>query len=1430
MSAGHWRAAHAVVASLLFLAPHRALATAVFEQTNTTGEILIGQSSSDSASTTIVSQGNVAFPGPTTTTMRVGFNINADAAPGLTAIEIGTARFDLSFDLAHAPSFDLIFDFLLRGQLLRFEDQECLGSIALADIEIPTLVRLSDGAEFPIGVVLPGASIVLGGTTESFTFAQQNSRTLQFRGQTVDSNRYQLTFDVSATALSQSCEVSARFGADNGSTTGCDACVYPGIGDRVRDDDGLFVTVTAVSLCGNGTPDAGEKCDEGAANGTAGSTCDAFCRPQHTFTVTNADDGGEGSLRTAMGLANLTEGADTIVFDPVFFSTPRTITLDGSLPPINEDLTINGPGAHLLTVSGDGKDRVFEVASGVPARLRGLTITEGLIDGPGAGIHSEGPLMLTNVAVVGNQTTSDGGGGVFLAAGGVFTNCTFSGNTSTLQGGGIEFRSDGGRTLRLFDSTVSGNSAPIFGGGIFHLSVDGSGTLDIVNSTIADNDAATGGGIMTGAGADGSPVTTVRNTIVANNDGGDLVALADPGGTPTVTSLGFNLTSDDGGGFLNGTDDQINTDPLLGPLQYNGGETPTRMLLAGSPALDNGEAGGVDQRGVARRFEIPGVGSAGNGDASDIGAVEVHALIVSSTDDSGIGSLRQALTDANANTDLDDILFDDLVFNVPRTIRLASALPVIAKDLTINGPAANRLTVSGNHQSRVLEIAGRVRASLSGLTITEGDLSGPGAGIRSAGPLTLTNVAVVGNRARGAAGGGVALFATDGVFTSCTFSGNTTSVQGGGIEFRSDGGHVLRLIDSTISGNSSANTGGGIYYLSLGGSGRLEVVSSTIAENSAASASGGGILTAAGAAGNVVTTLRNTIIANNRGSDLVAGADPGGAFDVTSRGFNLTSDGGGGFLDQASDQIDRDPLLGPLQNNGGDTPTHMLLAGSPALDKGNSAGVGLDQRGRPRGYDVPDITGPDGGDSSDIGAVEVQALIVKNADDNGLGSLRQVVGDAPSNSDVLFDASFFNVARTIALTSGDILIDKDQTINGPGASLLAISGSNASRIFRIPAGGLDVAISGVTIKDGRAADFGAGGGIVSESNLTLSRCIIANNTAGSDAQGGGVQVRDGLATFTDCAFKDNTAPGSGGAVFLIDATGTFTRCTLSGNESGDRGGAVAMAGSSAEFTNCTISGNMAPMFGGGLALFTVNSDQTLTVTNSTVTANTGSAAAGIRVESFGLTAAATVRNSIVARNFGPNLQTVESGGSAMITSLGYNLNDDDNTFFNQPTDQIDTNPELGPLQNNGGFTETHALLPDSPAIDKGSSFGSPTDQRGFARPSDDPALPNAEGGDGADIGAFEVQVAVPTPTSTPTATATVTPTPTATSTAIPGICTGDCNASDAVTVDELVLGVNIALGTQPASACVAFDRNRNDGVAIDELVAGVNNALDGCPP
>ena len=95
-----------------------------------------------------------------------------------------------------------------------------------------------------------------------------------------------------------------------------------------------------------------------------------------------------------------------------------------------------------------------------------------------------------------------------------------------------------------------------------------------------------------------------------------------------------------------------------------------------------------------------------------------------------------------------------------------------------------------------------------------------------------------------------------------------------------------------------------------------------------------------------------------------------------------------------------------------------------------------------------------------------------------------------------------------------------------------------------------------------------------------------------------------------------------------------------------------------------------------------------------------------------------------------------------LTSQGYSLSSDGSgsSFLVATGDQNNTDPKLGPLQNNGGPTPTHALLSGSPAIDQGYSFGLVTDQRGMPRPVNFAGIPNASGGDGSDIGAFEAQI------------------------------------------------------------------------------------------
>src|SRR5262249_20718425 len=146
-------------------------------------------------------------------------------------------------------------------------------------------------------------------------------------------------------------------------------------------------------------------------------------------------------------------------------------------------------------------------------------------------------------------------------------------NSAGTSGGGIYAE---GPLVEISNSTISGNSAGVSGGAIFN---NTSGYVRMDNSTLNGNSAASGGGIYTVNGVD------VSNTILNAGPFGENIL--NNGGV--FTSYGYNLSSDDGGGYLTGAGDQINTDPLLGPLQNNGGPTFTHALLLRSPAIDAGD-------------------------------------------------------------------------------------------------------------------------------------------------------------------------------------------------------------------------------------------------------------------------------------------------------------------------------------------------------------------------------------------------------------------------------------------------------------------------------------------------------------------------------------------------------------------------------------------------------------------------------------------------------------------------------------------------------------------------------------------------------------------------------------------------------------------------------------------------------------------------
>ena len=258
------------------------------------------------------------------------------------------------------------------------------------------------------------------------------------------------------------------------------------------------------------------------------------------------------------------------------------------------------PGGSLIISNSTISDNVAGWAAGLSTSAP-TTVTESVItrnralEGAGGGVGAGSTLTLVS-SEVSHNTADFVGGGIHNSGLLELTRSTIHENIAA-DGGGI--RNDTAGTVIVINSTIRGNSVSGGSGG----GVDNDGLLTITNGTITDNSSANGGGIFNGGTVD------LVNTIVAINKFGDDCS---PDG---FTSLGHNLDSD-GTCSLTDPTDLPNTDPLLGPVEDNGGPTQTYALVEGSPAIDAGNdsaAPDTDQRGVTRP----------QGAASDIGAVEV---------------------------------------------------------------------------------------------------------------------------------------------------------------------------------------------------------------------------------------------------------------------------------------------------------------------------------------------------------------------------------------------------------------------------------------------------------------------------------------------------------------------------------------------------------------------------------------------------------------------------------------------------------------------------------------------------------------------------------------------------------------------------------------------------------------------------------------
>lgn len=347
-----------------------------------------------------------------------------------------------------------------------------------------------------------------------------------------------------------------------------------------------------------------------------------------------------------------------------------------------------------------------------------------------------------------------------------------------------------------------------------------------------------------------------------------------------------------------------------------------------------------------------------------------------------------------------------------------------------------------------------------------------------------------------------------------------------------------------------------------------------------------------------------------------------------------------------------------------------------------------------------------------------------------------------------------------------------------------IANSGTMTLANVMVHGNTASIGGGIFNGGREQTFNGGVIVITPISGTLS--LTGGNV--SNNAGGGIFNFAGAATLNNVTISDNSAVSG----IRNGDTMALTNVTVSGNtSSGDSGfgGGILNIGTLA-LTNVTVSGNIADLSGGGIANLVVGtgsqgggvlfSPGTVMLTNVTVTGNTPGGLVGFNNSST------QFKNTIMAHNnSGGNC----SGDPSTITSLGHNLDSDTSCGFSGPGDLSGIGPLLDPLQNHGGPTHTHALLPGSPAIDAGTIAGCPTtDQRGIPRPQ----------GSTCDIGATEFGL--------PTA----------------GV---DLNGSAFHTPQTITYQATLIPGFAPSQVDIYLGALMPDGVTFLSLVRGVSDVI-----
>ena len=707
-----------------------------------------------------------------------------------------------------------------------------------------------------------------------------------------------------------------------------------------------------------------------------------------------------------------------------------------------------------------------------------------------------------------------------------------------------------------------------------------------------------------------------------------------------------------------------------------------------------------------------------------------HAAVsrVDSTADDGAGSLRQAIRDASND--------DVIMIRVEAPIVLTSKILIENKTIRIEGESGPMLhSVSGGGQTTLFEIAGSANVTIARLTLANGKSETDGGAIVINGILALENVVVTQSYAQGSGG---AVFQSTGslLIDRCYFLDNESGANGGAIAVAGGSVNILStgFGGDSLAGNTAGALGGALYLESAATG---AVFSSTFSSNKA---QGGGAIAIND------TNLRAvnlTLVSNFSDTMASAHIDVGSTATLTLVNSLIQSDdpaadgiGGTGTITIPEDLNLTGTLaelgLGDPGDFGGTSPTYPVLPGSPAIDAGDDTQLPdfpepRDQRGLAR---FSDGDGDRLNVAVDLGAFEIQNYLVTAAqirgsatggvDDQGFGNTIDPSddGDSIASADifvVLSNAGKADIGdavgannsagggsisfssdlegKVLALKGKELKVRRNVAVYGPGADRLSISGGNRSQVIRVSDGAL-LHIRDISLVDGWSID---GGGILVEGDSRLEMEAVS--------------------------LDDNAASGSGGAVAVLSGNAIIYRSSLLDNSAGATGGAVyGSADSEIYINNSTLSGNSASQGAGA-----VRSTGLLGIDSSTLVGNT------VPAIQLGSSGNANVWNSIL----------LSSGASVslddpddILVDSDFNLSDSfepqlpDGSYLYVPDQPVVESQRA----LNGGSTESHLPVPNSPAIDTGFDTGiSGVDQRGAERPS----------GRQNDIGSIEIQNDVP---------------------------------------------------------------------------------------